>query len=91
MPKISLSKRAIKFLRNIPLKHAKQIDRKLQELEKDPYPHDSKLLKNSDYHRVDIGEYRAIYRVEDDKTLLLAALIGKRNDDEVYRQFFRIS
>ena len=50
-----------------------------------PEPHDSKLLKGSKdrNRRVDIGEYRAVYRVEGDSLLVL--VVGKRNDDEVYK------
>ena len=54
-----------------------------------PEPHDSRLLKGSrsGNRRVDVGEYRVVYRVEDERVLILVA--GKRNDDEVYRQLFR--
>jgi len=48
-------------------------------------PHDSKQLKGSkdNNRRVDIGEYRVIYREQDNVILIL--VIGKRNDDEVYK------
>jgi mRNA interferase RelE/StbE len=36
---------------------------------------------------VDCGEYRIIYRLDDD--VLRIALIGKRNDDQVYEIFKR--
>ena len=36
-----------------------------------------------------IGEYRIIYRIQED--ILKIALIGKRNDAEVYRQLERLS
>jgi mRNA interferase RelE/StbE len=39
--------------------------------------------------RTDSGEYRIIYRVEEDE--LHVALIGKRNDDEVYRLLRRMT
>ena len=50
-----------------------------------PEPHDSRLLKGSrdGNRRVDIGEYRVVYRTDDDRLLVLVA--GKRNDDEVCR------
>ena len=36
----------------------------------------------------DIGEYRIIYRIEED--LLKIALVGKRNDSAVYRELARL-
>lgn len=47
--------------------------------------HDSKQLKNSPYFRADVGEYRVIYEIEND-TMLLLILIGKRNDDDIYKK-----
>ena len=38
--------------------------------------------------RADIGEYRIIYRYDDD--VLYAPTVGKRNDDDVYRQLRRL-
>ena len=47
-------------------------------------PHDSKQLIGSPlYRRVDIGEYRIIYRVEKDTVKI--AVVGKRNDDLKYQ------
>jgi mRNA interferase RelE/StbE len=39
------------------------------------------------YHRVDIGECRIIDNV--DRDVLKVFLIGKRNDDEIYRTLRR--
>jgi len=66
-------------------KHAKQIAGKIVSLRENPEPPDSVALKGkaSEYRRTDIGEYRIIYRVESDT--LRVFIIGKRNDDEVYR------
>ena len=52
-------------------------------------PSDSKALKGSSegFRRADTGEYRIIYRIDDE--CLYVAVIGKRNDDEVYRRFDR--
>ena len=52
-----------------------------------PEPHDSKKLKGSSYRGTDMGEYRIIYRVEDD--VLKVAIVGKRNDSAVYREVAR--
>jgi mRNA interferase RelE/StbE len=54
-------------------------------LRKDPMPHDSsKLHGTEDQYRVDIGEYRIVYKF-DDKTVYIQ-IVGKRNDDEVYKK-----
>jgi mRNA interferase RelE/StbE len=50
----------------------------------DPHPHDSKELKGYPFMRVDVGEYRIIHDVELD--ILRLILVGKRNDDKVYRR-----
>ena len=42
---------------------------------------------HADFRRADIGEYRIIYRLE--AGVVKVALVGKRNDDEVYRRFKR--
>jgi len=59
------------------------------KLRVDPEPNDSKYLVNfHPYRRADVGEYRIIYRI--DKTTLVILLVGKRNDDEVYRKMRRL-
>lgn len=90
MLKINFSRRAEKFLRIIPAKHAKQISGKIMDLRQIPTPPDSLPLKGkeSDYRRADIGEYRIVYRVNVD--MLEIILIGKRNDDEVYKKLSRL-
>ena len=89
MPTPSLSRDAMSFVEKMQPKHAKQVLLKILALCKDPQPPDSLQLKGSKegYRRADSGEYRIIYRVEGD--LLEVHLVGKRNDDEVYRQFAR--
>jgi len=85
---LKLSKDAGGFLTTRQPKHQRQIIAKIQELRDNPEPLDSIAMKGKkEYRRADCGEYRIIYRVDDD-TLNVAA-IGKRNDDEVYRKFFR--
>ena len=87
MRKIDPSRQAEKFLRRVPPKHGRQLALKIRELATDPNPPDSKPLKGFPYWRADSGEYRIIYHY-DDTTLFLYA-VGKRNDDEVYRQLGR--
>lgn len=93
MLKLKISKQSERFLRDIPLKHAQQLEKKLQSLVHHPFPNDSKKLKCStpNLMRVDSGEYRIIYRIDKDGGIVIVLLIGKRNDDEVYKKLSRIS
>jgi len=89
MLRLRLSRDAGSFIATREPKHKRQIAGRIQTLRDDPVPADSKMLKGADreYRRADIGQYRIIYRADDD-TLYVAA-IGKRNDDEVYRRLRR--
>ncbi len=89
MPAPNLSPDARDFIEKLQHKYAKQVLLKILDLCRDPQPHDSSRLKCPDegYRRANIGEYRIIYRVVGDTLEVL--LIGKRNDDEVYRRFAR--
>lgn len=79
-----VEKSVLKTLNDLPLKHYKQVIMKLFSLQRNPFPQDSKKLKGfKDSYRVDQGEYRILYTVEDDKIRVFK--IGKRNDDEVYQ------
>jgi mRNA interferase RelE/StbE len=85
---INLSKDSERFLSRLPAKQQRQIARRLLALQEQPSAPDTKQLQGfPEYRRVDTGEYRIIYRVA--PPLLFIALIGKRNDDEVYRRFTR--
>ncbi len=55
-----------------------------------PLPADYKKLTGyPGYYRVDSGEYRIVYRLDIDADLVEVILVGKRNDDEVYKQLKR--
>lgn len=85
MLKIDPSHQAAKFLKKLQPKQSRQIGEKILALRMNPNPPDSEHLKGekSNYLRTDIGEFRIIYRVEGD--VLKVVVIGKRNDNEVYR------
>ena len=86
MLKLRVSKGSVEFISSRPPKHQRQIAAKIQDLRSNPAPADSICLKGAtQYRRADCGEYRIIYRLEDDT--LFVAIIGKRYDDEVYRRF----
>lgn len=80
-----------KFIKTTQPKHSRQLFLKCLELSRNPYPNDAaKLVGFKDNrHRVDSGEYRIIYRVNDDDIQIM--MIGKRNDDSVYRDSARLT
>lgn len=84
MLKLNITKQAVRFFHTLPPKQYRQVFNKILALMEDPEPPDSASLTGYPYKRADIGEYRIIYRVEED--CLNVALVGKRNDDEIYRQ-----
>ncbi len=84
MLKLLVSKKAQKFLDNLPPKQFRQIMKKVFSLLENPRPHDSEELRGYPFLRNDAGEYRIIYDVQGDTLRLI--LVGKRNDAEVYRQ-----
>jgi mRNA interferase RelE/StbE len=89
MPRINLSKDAERVLRKLPAKHARQIAERLQALADDPaLPGTAELKGYAPLRRAKAGEYRIIYYLEGD--VLFVPLIGKRNDDEVYRLIERM-
>ena len=77
----------LKFLRSLDAKQFRQVVTTLFRLLQDPAPQDSAAFLGYFFCRVDIGEYRIIYRV--DGEVLRVPLIGRRNDDDVYRRLRR--
>jgi len=75
---LQFAREAKKSLAELQPKQFKQIATKIFALLDNPQPQDCKALKGyPNGYRVDSGEYRVLYTVEDG--------VGKRNDDEVYR------
>ena len=82
-----LSKNAEKFISKLPSKQAGQIIERLMILAANPNPTNSRHMKNCpNYKRIKSGEYRIIYSLENNN--LNIPHIGKRNDDEIYKNFF---
>jgi mRNA interferase RelE/StbE len=91
MAKLDGLSNVLDFLRGLPPKISNQIAKKVLALNVDPRPADSKDLKGyPGFYRVDSGEYRIIYRFAPEEDLVEIAIVGKRNDDEVYEQFKRL-
>ena len=85
MRTIKLSKRADKALGTIPAKQAKQIASCIKQLAEEPQALPTVELKGyAPWRRAKSGAYRIIYTIDADHILRIA-LVGKRNDDEIYR------
>src|SRR3989338_4889916 len=90
MRKIDLTKRAAEFLKQLPPKQCKQNFTAILKLAVNPAPHDASQLRGYDHlYRVDVGEYRIVYRF--DRETVYVLLIGKRNENEIYRELKRAS
>ena len=91
MAKLDGLETVLDFLKGLQPKIAAQIANKALSLNIEPLPNDSKQLKGySHYYRVDSGEYRIIYHFNPEQDLVEVILVGKRNDDEVYKKLERL-
>jgi mRNA interferase RelE/StbE len=73
---------AQKQLSKLPDAVAARIEEKLLELEHDPRPPGCKKLRGRDAWRIRIGDYRAIYEINDGHLIATVITIGHRR--EVY-------
>ena len=78
---------AADFVQTLDAKRFRQVVSKILNLANDPKPQDSQELKGYPFSRVDVGEYRIIYAYDD--YVLTVVIVGKRNDDEVYKELKR--
>ncbi|HEY9704379.1 MAG TPA: type II toxin-antitoxin system RelE/ParE family toxin [Allocoleopsis sp.] len=80
---LNIKKSARKEILKLQPKFFKQIMSKIFSLIDNPKPQDYKLLQGfSDLYRVDMGEFRIIYKIKAQEIEIFR--VGKRNDDEVY-------
>lgn len=87
---LEMTKQAQKALAGLDAKQYRQVGSAIFGLLNNPAPHDSRPMKGAQHGecRVDVGEYRIIYSVSGDQIEVL--VIGKRNDDEVYKIWERM-
>ena len=78
--KLVLEKTVIKFLSKLEKNTSKKVLLKIKELELNPFPSSAKRILNVKElsFRIRIGEYRALYRIEDNK-IVIVFLIDKRS------------
>ncbi|WP_296658625.1 type II toxin-antitoxin system RelE/ParE family toxin [Paraburkholderia sp.] len=86
-----MTKQAQKACQSLDAKQYRQVVSAILGLLKNPEPHDSQPMKGATRgeRRVDAGEYRVIYAIEGETVDVL--VVGKRNGDEVYKIWERMS
>ena len=79
---VELTLSAQKQLSKLPNTIAERIEESLLELEENPRPVGCKKLKGRTAYRIRIGDYRAIYTINDTVLTVIVIKIGHRR--EVY-------
>jgi mRNA interferase RelE/StbE len=87
MRKLVPHRDVLKELSGLPAKQYRQVVSAIFDLLTNPTPHYSKPLSGSAYSRISLGEFRVIYRFDDEAVYVAA--FGKRNDGEIYRMLER--
>ena len=83
---LRIAKTAEKDLLDLQAKFYKQVVAKILSLQGNPQPQDCITLKGYEGgYRVDQGEYRILYTIDEESKLVDVFRVGKRNDGEVYR------
>jgi mRNA interferase RelE/StbE len=83
---LRVAKTAEKDLLDLQAKFYKQVVSKILSLQGSPQPQDCKALKGYEGgYRVDQGEYRILYTIDEETKLVDVFRVGKRNDGEVYK------
>lgn len=82
--RVEFTAAARRQLRKLPNATAQKIVRAAEALEPDPRPPEvKKLAGKDDLYRIRVGDHRVIYRIEDDRLVVLIVRVGHRRD--VYR------
>jgi mRNA interferase RelE/StbE len=84
--RLRIARTAEKDLLELQAKQYKQVVSKILSLQGNSQPQDCKALKGYEGgYRVDQGEYRILYTIDEESKLIDVFRVGKRNDDEVYK------
>lgn len=73
-----------KTLAKVPKRDAKFIKEKIESLAQDPRPYGSIKLSGKELYRVRYGIYRIIYKIFDDRLIVLILDVGGRKN--VYKK-----
>lgn len=87
MYELQITSQVKKFIKTLLPKHKRQVKDYILALKSNPRPNDVKsLIGYKPYLRGDIGEYRVIYRFDRVQKIIKIVLVGKRNDNAVYKK-----
>lgn len=78
MFQIEWKEKAIENLEKLESAISQRIFKKVEELADNPFSKDIKRLKGSDYFRLRVGDYRAIFSIEGDLITILK--VGHRKN-----------
>jgi mRNA interferase RelE/StbE len=82
--KLTIASRAAKELSTLPAVVAQRVDAAILRLSSDPRPHGAKKLKGElQLWRIRVGDYRIVYTVDDDQTVV--DVIGVPHRSKAYR------
>jgi len=79
---VIVSKAEKEFLK-LPARVKASLTKKILSLEDNPRPLGAKKLKETDYYRIRVGDFRAIYSIDDNERTVKILSIGHRR--EIYR------
>ena len=80
---VVVQRRAQKRIVRFPSRVQDRIEKALRDLADEPRPQGSRKLRGREGWRIRIGDYRAIYEIDDETQKVLVLDIGHRRD--IYR------
>ena len=84
MYRVEIQRKAAKELRRIDRQEQKRIIEVIDGLAENPHPIGSKKLTDTEDWRIRVGSYRIVYRIQEQRLLVLVVRIAHRS--EVYRR-----
>jgi mRNA interferase RelE/StbE len=82
--RVEFKPKAARFLERMPEPDRSRMLRRLEALADDPRPAGVEKLKGTEYYRIRTGDYRAVYRIENDVLVVVVVRVGHRKD--IYRK-----
>ncbi len=82
--RVEFKRSAAKALKKVPKPDRRRIRNQIDTLmESVPDPEVTKMKGNNPFHRIRVGDYRIVYEMDEEKSVILVLKIGHRK--EVYR------
>jgi len=85
--RVLLHPKASRFLEKAGASVRDQVKQSLRDLENSP-ERKGERLKHSQFWRVRVGDYRAIYEIDEERKMVIILFVGHRRD--VYDEFSRL-